>query len=279
MCSKRSQNMALLLLSAWGCVCSLGPVPNFCFLPSSLCSFLTLRHLGEQEDEEEETPLMLFLWKFTSVLSFLLPWDLQVYERAPLERVICREAFTGFFGRPLTGHIIVLQINMSWPERRQPHSMWQKFLWGNALSRKWSWTSPLRMKSAWRGSCWSAVSCSNCKSDPAPPGVRGGERQDTGHSAPCSTLLCSEPAFGGKGCVLGSVVNDFYSLCCLQGLSSSISPRVASNCSLGVIILISHWFYTENRRWFGLYLFFRKCLFNSQHFSTFICFPMGSHNI
>ena len=48
----------------------------------------------------------------------MLPWDLQVYERALLERVICREAFTGFSGRPLTGHIIVLQINMSWPERQ-----------------------------------------------------------------------------------------------------------------------------------------------------------------
>lgn len=46
----------------------------FCFLPSLLCSFPQIKpthdiHLWEQEDKEEEMPLMLFPWKGSSVLS------------------------------------------------------------------------------------------------------------------------------------------------------------------------------------------------------------------
>lgn len=123
---------------------------------------------------------------------------------------------------------------------------------------------------AWQGSCWSAVSSNDCKPNLGLPGGRGKMLGHLDTRTPIQLLhtraLRTCPLVWR---VCAGLCTEWllFPLLLLMAIILRF-PQGSFNFSLGVIILISHWFYIENRKCFRLYLFKKKK--KAFWFSTFL---------
>lgn len=181
---------------------------------------------------------MLFLWIVSSMLSSYSTGIGRSMQTVSVGRLVHRKASPGFPGSHLTGHINMLQIKTSCSPNIGKLSVWQKCLWGDAPSRKWSWTSPSR-KSPEQEHCSSAL-ITGSRDQASLGGVSWGSAWVLGHSSSCFTLVHPR-AFSLKGEFARLYIEGLlFPLWFLMAIILHF-PQGSFYCSLGMTIFISHW--------------------------------------